>query len=441
MSFFSRTARFLLTASLLAAALPAFAQEATPEPAIEQPPLLELLALIPNTPEALTGVPLISYVDYAAIENARPDVPAFESWAAFNQSLEADTDAAALWMQNSMRIVAGPDFYLRYLRQFADTEARVGFDVFDIDRAIVVGQPPAMGTILEGDFDVDAVTEAYLARDYAAGQNNGVVLLSSADGAPGTTIDFDGIDLAIPFGGPLGRREPIAVTDEFILNSPNDGLLDAMVNAYVGYRPSLYTQPDLVAAAEALTTGQGQLLQALFLNPLDVAFPGIDPVLILTPDIDTETLMDANPHGYGPLPLYSAVVMADLQDGVDQVAMLALVYDDEATARAAADELTARLADYPIRRSQNPTPMVELVDGAHLGKPNVYYSPGTGKYVALASVRYPMPDNVLVDMATGEPIAEGEDAAWTGYLQSGRLFRMWFDALLNRDFDILAVTE
>ena len=34
-----------------------------------------------------------------------------------------------------------------------------------------------------------------------------------------------------------------------------------------------------------------------------------------------------------------------------------------------------------------PDRTIELVEGAHVAEPNVYYSPGTGKYVALASVR------------------------------------------------------
>src|SRR5690606_31492831 len=141
MRSFVRSIAVLLAAGLVAA-LPAFAQDATPEPTAEQPPLLDMLALVPNVPEAFAGSIFMSYVDYEAIVQARPDVPAFESWAEFDQTFSADDDRGSLWMMNSMRIVAGPEFYLTYLRLFDETEALVGFDVFDIDRALVVGQPP-----------------------------------------------------------------------------------------------------------------------------------------------------------------------------------------------------------------------------------------------------------------------------------------------------------
>jgi hypothetical protein len=425
---------------LLTAALPVAAQEATPPVTPEQPPLLEMLALVPAVPEAIAGTPFIGYIDYEAIEQAREGVPVFQNWAAFNDSLEDMDDSARLWMQNSMRIVTGPDFYLRYLRQYATMEDLVGFDVFDIDRALVLGQPPARGIILQGDFDAEAVTEAYVARDYATGQNNGVVLLNRGDGEPGLTQSLQTRDVANPFGGELGRQEPIAVTDEYILNSPNDALLDAMVNAFVGYRRSLYTAPEIAAAAEAVSIGQGQLLQALFLNPLEIAFPGIDPALLLTPNPDVEALLQPNSE-FGPLPLYSAAVLADLQDGPNQVALIALVYSDEATARAAAEEVTQRIATLTPRGDDRLPSMLELTEGAQVNEPNVYFSPGTGNYVALASVSYPMPPNVYISNSTGEPLEEGDSTDNAGYPASGRLFRLWFDNLMTRSFDILTVTE
>lgn len=426
MSWTHRVARAWLAACLLAtASLPALAQEATLEPGSEQPPLLEMLALAPAIPETRAGVPFLSYVDYRAIEQARPDVPVFESWDAFNTVAEANDLDIRLWWQNNNRIQAGPGFYVAYMLEFENTEALVGFDIFDIDRALLMGEAPDYGVVLQGDFDVEAVTEAFLARGYTAGQNNGVVLLNRADGEPGSAIDFQNIDPANPFGGPLGRREPVAVTATYLLNSPGDALLEAMVNAYVGYRPSLYTQPDLTAAAEALSVGQGQLLQAQFLNPADVATP-----------MSAEAAPD---NGYGPLPPYQLAVLADLEDGADQVALVALVYDDEATARTAAEELSARLPVFSHPNTHRP--LIELVEGAHVAEPNVYYSPGTGNYVALASVRYPMPTNTVVDLSTGQPIPEGQTADRPGFLMSGQLFRLWNMSLQQRTFDLLTVTE
>ena len=63
-------AAFLMT-------LPLFAQDAatTSEAESESNPVLEMLALIPNTPETQAGVPVVSYIDYRALESAWPETP------------------------------------------------------------------------------------------------------------------------------------------------------------------------------------------------------------------------------------------------------------------------------------------------------------------------------------------------------------------------------
>ena len=47
-----------------------------------------------------------------------------------------------------------------------------------------------------------------------------------------------------PFGGHLGRSEPIFVGDGVLLNSPIDTLVDAMVAAYQDSAPSLADTPE-----------------------------------------------------------------------------------------------------------------------------------------------------------------------------------------------------
>jgi hypothetical protein len=52
-----------------------------------------------------------------------------------------------------------------------------------------------------------------------------------------------------------------------------------------------------------------------------------------------------------------------------------------------------------------------------------------------------MPPNVYISNSTGEPLEEGDSTDNAGYPASGRLFRLWFDNLMTRSFDILTVTE
>ena len=425
-----RAARAFLAACLLAvSSAPALTQEATLEPGSEQPPLLEMLALVPDVPEALASTaydPFLSYVDYRAVEDARSGVPTFESWADYAEAREARDVDIRLWSVNGVRIRTGPDFF-RFLDDSAETAEVVGFDLFDIDRALTFGKPPARGVILQGEFDAPAIEEAYSARGYTAGQNNGVVLLQRDDGESGAAIDVSGINLANPFGGQIGRREPLAATREYLLSTSNDALFDDMVSSYVGYAQSLYTRPELVAAAEAVSIGHGDLLQALFYDPETVGAPSPD-----TRNITTR---------YGPLPAYSVAVVADLQDGPDQIALVALVYENEDKARAAAAELTDRLGDFPNLTARMREPAIAQEPNATLEAPNVYFSPGTGLYVALASVRYLTPPNLIVDWTTGEPLEGGIDAPGASFWPSGHLFHAWADNLETRTFTVLSITE
>ena len=422
--------RVLLAACLLAvSSAPALAQEATFEPGAEQPPLLEMLALVPDVPEALTSTaydPFLSYVDYRAVEDARPGAPTFESWADYAEARAARDVDIRLWSVNSVRIRTGPDLF-RFLDDSAETAEVVGFDLFDIDRALTFGRPPARGLILQGRYDAPAIEEAYSARGYTAGQNNGVVLLQRGDGESGSDINVNAINLANPFGGELGRLQPLAVTAEYLLSTPNDALFDDMVNSYVGYAQSLYTRPELVAAAEAVSIGHGDLLQALFYDPE-------------TGGTQTSDLHNVTAR-YGPLPAYSVAVVADLQDGPDQIALVALVYEREDKARAAAAELTDRLGDFPNLTARMREPAIAHEPNATLEAPNVYFSPGTGLYVALASVRYLTPPNLIVNWATGEPVEGGIDAPGASFWPSGHLFRVWADNLETRTFTVLSITE
>jgi hypothetical protein len=122
------------------------------------------------------------------------------------------------------------------------------------------------------------------------------------------------------------------------------------------------------------------------------------------------------------------------------MATIALVYDDEATAERAAAELTARLAVFrDVVQKRHETPIVDEIDGARMDEPQVYFSESTGKYVALASVLYPTPDNTPISMITGEPVQAGETGGTVP--QSGLLLRYWISALYARAFDALYVNE
>ena len=104
----------------------------------------------------------------------------------------------------------------------------VGFDFTDIDRAITFGTPPSNGTVLVGSFDPSAIGAAYAARGYtssAAGEH--ALLCPEAGCDTGLALDLASIDPRIPFGGRLGRSEPLAVAPSDLLSSADAATIDA----------------------------------------------------------------------------------------------------------------------------------------------------------------------------------------------------------------------
>ena len=106
----------------------------------------------------------LSYIDYAALLTSRPGVPEITSWAQFSSLMDSKSDASRLTMAALMGIQSGPGFFTQTLMRSQGMPDAVGFDVFTIERAIEFGNPPEQGDVLEGNFDIQAVTDAHTKR-------------------------------------------------------------------------------------------------------------------------------------------------------------------------------------------------------------------------------------------------------------------------------------
>lgn len=204
----------VILAALLA--LPAAAQD-------ETNPLLDLLAFVPDTSETWDAAPLVSYADYRAIETARGiNTPTAQDFA-------ERTELSRLWIAATNGIASG--LPLNYLMAYLEgMEAITGFSWFDLDRALTFGQPPTMGKVLAGDFDAVRIGAAFAARDYSDDSTGELTLWCPPNGCDtGLEMNLRTRDPANPFGGELGRSEPIATLPGFVLNSPDDTVLTAMI--------------------------------------------------------------------------------------------------------------------------------------------------------------------------------------------------------------------
>ena len=153
MSRLIRVSCFMVVCLMLC--LPVTAQD-------DSSPFLDMLKIVPDTEQTRAGVPLASYADYRAIEQARGiDTPPTKA------DFDARNDTSKLWIAATNGLMSG--MRLSYFLQYLDgMEDAVGFEWFDVDRALTFGQPPSMGNILVGDFDTDAIAEAFEARDFTS---------------------------------------------------------------------------------------------------------------------------------------------------------------------------------------------------------------------------------------------------------------------------------
>ncbi len=413
-------AKFFLILMLVILPITAFSAADTPPP-----PFVEMLARVPISAASLESAQVLTYVDYRAVEAARADVPTPESWAEWSA---LDDAAASLWITNATRIQSGPAEVFQYLNLFENMPQVMGFDVFDINRALTFGDPPGTGYIYNGDFEPDAVAAAHTARGYVQTDYNGVALWCGAVGCGnGFQQNIPERDPVNIFGGDLGRQFPFALTPNYIYVSGDLTRLQDMMDTQRGALESLLDVPAYLAVADAATLGDSLLIQVQILSPLHVGYQT---------NVTQPEAYEAYFESIGNLPPYELVALVDKQDGTDQLASIILVYDRQDDAKQAAVELTRRLETFvPISlRQQDPILENEAIAGK-MDEPTVYYSEDSGKWVAIATARYPIPENVRYT-SEGQPAEAGESGMLRG---SGLVYRAWIQALFRRELTPLLI--
>ncbi|HYO88538.1 MAG TPA: hypothetical protein VER79_07805 [Candidatus Limnocylindrales bacterium] len=281
---------------LLTGALGVAAQDEPP------PPVLAVLASAPDTPEARQE---LSYADY--------------------QALTGGIASEQAWMDAlSGNLISGPALS-DFLDRVSDQESLIGVPLFSVAQAATWGQVPAQTTLLQGLFDADAIAAAYAAREYSASPVGAFTLFCGPAGCDeGTAINPGERELGDPFGGHLGRQQPVLLAGQGdqmqLISSPVLEVLDASAGAAAGDVPSLADDAAYQAAVRAVT-GTGTLLQAHFLNA-----KAFGPV----------------PEGEA-LPPYALAVLAETEITEGLLATVTLVYPTLAGAEAAAGAVEGRM--------------------------------------------------------------------------------------------------
>lgn len=370
---------FMITLTFLLLTLPVSAQE-------EPHPLIELLANVPATTDIVDIE--IRYADYAASIQTRTGTSRPASADEAITMIEDDREQFSHYL-NALPVTSIP--MTRYLRELVNTPDVLGLDFFKIDQSLMFGAPPVYGILLRGDFDAQSIITAHQARDYSSvDAPEGVTLLCyEGDCSSGVSADLMSRDLANIFGGELGRREPIALTDNLILNSPAESTLTGMIQTHSGEFNALGDLPQYHAAAQA-ATADGQLRQMIFW-PLSVS----NISAFFDGTLDTEGISEFQAMIETPsLPPYSLLAFAEVADVEQAVqrAQVLMVYADETTAERAGTAALERLNDPAFVSIVTGRPYLDilLATGAEPPTARVYADAVSGFYVAVIEFSAPL---------------------------------------------------
>jgi hypothetical protein len=367
--------RFLLLLLSLLIVLPVQAQTETPDPH----PLLQLLALVPDN----DGLDIVYYSDMVAAETALPAAGSYATWSeleAARNGSEEERNAVRLWL-NKFPTTGAPNL-ARYLMQADSFPETMGFDLFDIKRALSFGTPPSQVQIFEGDFNAASITAARTANGFKQTEIGGFPAWCSEDGCDtGMNVSLVTRNTADIFGGELGRKQPGVLIDIFLLSSPDLIAVEAVAAAYNNEHDSLADNPVYTAAVEAITQ-EGLLRQAAFIPP----------------DAIEKSTNSA------PLPPYELLVIADSATEEEQRAVIALVYADADDAQTAAEILPSRWEQAQSHVAQRAWKDITADSFTELEAPTIYESENGVSVVALTFSYPPMldkPDDETVQVITG----------------------------------------
>lgn len=330
----------LLTAAALLIARPLLAANGAPStpdrpPAAGQAsaatsvPLLQMLALVPNTPEYRT---LLTWGDAAAWFDATaiPRVDSFDEAAALPEA-ERDSILYDLFKQTVPPDALG----VQHLRVEKMRE-RYGFDFFDADQMLGAGQPPDSLAIVTVGTEPATIDAALSSTGYTMTQTAGASLYHLRG-----DYEVDMRDESMV--GRLGALNRIALIEDAggpatVVIGRATAPVEAALESGAGAIPSLAGDPLYRFVAENLTDGTfdyfGKLVGLMLVEPQ----PG-DPMAALGME-SAEVQAQLEAYQREPMPPTLLHAFATFRDGPSTVLMLVAVlptyYPEDQTEDAAA---------------------------------------------------------------------------------------------------------
>lgn len=295
-------------------------------PGTEKTELLRMLAFVPDRADFREE---IWFGDFCRLVEAY-DMPEVKDYDDLN---DLSDEERTQWMQVSRNVwrsnFAGAQ---RGAMQWRDV---FGYDWFQLDREITVGQPPKYFGVMKGTFDADNIQDALDELDYKEDEYEGTAYYHIRDDFE-IELKHEGSRIA------LASLNRIMVSESMIVAAPATDILEKVLDAQAGRRDSLADDPTYAALARAM----GPVVSAAILegerfhNSVAV---GLGPNV--TAEMQEEIRKKLAELYSEPLHPYELVGFGYLDDSDDQEMVIALAYDDSEDAEADAPVLADRLED------------------------------------------------------------------------------------------------
>jgi hypothetical protein len=377
-------------------------------------PFTQMLKIIPASAADVANN-ILNYVDLHALIASRPGAASIAS--------QSDWDAAQSDTTNSGGLLAKAALSGAKLGSWGElffNLGKDGIDPFTIQRSVTYGPAANEMVLFNGVFNATAIDKAYTAngfvKDGLTNPSENINVWCSSQGCDkAAPIDVAAVDPANPFGGILGRKEPIALVQSdsgpgYLFGAKDYALVKAQLDALQGNGKTLGNVPDYAALAEALTS-QGTLLQTRIYDPGVVNLP-------------SDKLVNPKPAMLqffaqsDPIPAYTHAAMAHLVKDSNQLTIIALVYDQASDAQIAANVIPVRLKQYRSNSINDLLSNVLARVHATIDTPLVYPA-ANGKAVLLVVLRAPIESTT--------PNAAGY------YQASGLLYSTFLNMIDKRD--------
>lgn len=330
-------------------------------------PLLEMLSFLPNTellyPNTfIASYPIISYVDYEAVQMYSAFGTVINDFATFDSLSEDEQQAWILAFQE--RYSATRQLVMPNEGIGKAVNVAFGFDYFAINQEMQFGVTPDNGRIFGIDYDLDAVDSALQTHGYTSTEQDGIIVWCQRDTGCDETPFRENIEPENIFDDQFGRKPPIVAATGYLYSPFSSNMLQQMVATRTDSIIPIGKVPHFQVLAESIIDQsqiEGDLVGAF------IMFGSI-----LYKEVELETLAelygvldnDLMPKWSGnkTIPEPQLVAFADKQSDSGRTILMAILYEDGEQARESQAELERRVHQFSYEAVADSELLIDIVD-------------------------------------------------------------------------------